>query len=96
MSQPEPAIPTWYVYLLECRNGRLYTGITTDIDRRFAEHARGVGAAFTRRNPPKAMLAATPCAGRSDASKLEYRVKSLRGPAAKRSFASLWPIQTKK
>lgn len=80
----------WFVYLLECQNGRLYTGITTDLARRFAQHASGKGAAFTRRNPPKAMLAAQPCSGRSEASRIECAVKALRTPGAKRLRASGW------
>jgi putative endonuclease len=31
----------WYVYLIECRDGSLYTGIATDVDRRYAEHVAG-------------------------------------------------------
>ncbi|MDX2298217.1 MAG: GIY-YIG nuclease family protein, partial [Xanthomonadaceae bacterium] len=38
----------WFVYLLECRGGRLYTGITVDVARRFAQHVNGKGARYTR------------------------------------------------
>ena len=38
----------WYVYLIECRDGSLYTGIATDVDRRYAEHVAGKGARYTR------------------------------------------------
>ena len=38
----------WYVYILKCRNGSLYTGITSDLKRRFKEHLSGKGAKFTR------------------------------------------------
>jgi len=38
----------WYVYILECQNGKLYTGMTNDLERRFKAHARGKGAWFTR------------------------------------------------
>lgn len=47
----------WYVYLLECQNGKIYTGITTDVNRRFDEHLSGTGAKFTRANPPVQILA---------------------------------------
>jgi putative endonuclease len=38
----------WYLYIVECSNGSLYTGITTDVERRFKEHACGKGARYTR------------------------------------------------
>ena len=66
----------YYVYMLECRDGRLYTGITTDLKRRFTEHNTGKRAArFTRANPPKRLIAARQVAGRSAALQLEARLK---------------------
>ena len=47
---------TWFVYLLECENGKIYTGITTDVTRRFDEHLKGTGAKFTRANLPGVSL----------------------------------------
>ncbi len=79
----------WFVYLLECANGRLYTGITTDLEKRFLKHSSGKGAIFTRLNRPKCMLAAHPCKNRSEASKLEYSVKKLT-PAGKYQLAAQW------
>lgn len=67
------------VYLLECRGGRLYTGITTDIDRRLAEHqTKRRGAKFTRAYPPVKLLAIQPAASRSAALQLEAALKKLR------------------
>jgi putative endonuclease len=83
----------WFVYLLECRNGRLYTGIAVDLAARFAAHRSGKGAMFTRLNPPRRMLAAQPCASRSEALKLEHAVKQLRVPA-KRALARQWALQS--
>ena len=81
----------WFVYILECSNGRLYTGITTDLERRFHEHSTGKGAMFTRLNRPERILAAITCKDRSVASKLEWSIKQL--PASKkRALASQWPI----
>lgn len=81
--------PAWFVYILECENGRLYTGITTDLGRRYREHATGRGAAFTRMNKPRRILAFTSCANRSEASRLEARIKKL--PAAdKRVLGASW------
>jgi putative endonuclease len=82
----------WFVYLLECRNGRLYAGVTVDLAARFAQHRSGKGAMFTRLNAPRRMLAAQSCASRSEAQKLETRVKRL-SVAAKRSLAAQWPLQ---
>ena len=69
----------WHLYLLECqnRNGRLsyYAGITTDLQRRYAEHASGNGARYTRANPPLRMVASKPFADRSSALKAEAALK---------------------
>ncbi len=67
--------------MLECRDGRLYTGITTDIQRRLTEHNTGLkGARFTRANPPKRLLAAQQVKDRSAALKLEASLKKLKRP----------------
>lgn len=68
---------TWWLYLLDCKHGRLYTGIARDVHARFALHASGKGAKFTRANPPIALLGAQPFANRSEASKAEYALKRL-------------------
>lgn len=83
---------TWFVYLLECSNGRLYTGITRDLERRFRQHHAGKGAMFTRLNRPERMLAALACADRSAASRLEWRIKQLSA-ADKRLTAAAWPLR---
>lgn len=67
----------WFVYLLECRNGALYCGITTDVGRRFTEHQSGKGARYTRLNPPLAIVAVKEYPDRSSASKAEWQVKKL-------------------
>lgn len=82
----------WFVYLLECSNGRLYTGITTDLDRRFAKHSSGKGAMFTRLNRPLRMIAAKPCENRSAASKLEWQIKRLK-VEQKWLLVADWPLQ---
>ena len=46
------AASPWHLYLIECRNGTLYAGITNDLERRYAQHASGKGAKYTRANPP--------------------------------------------
>ena len=83
---------TWFVYLLQCQNGKIYTGITTDVNRRFEEHLSGTGAKFTRSNPPLQILAFKPCISRSEASSIEYHVKGLK-PLQKRELAVIWNQQ---
>ena len=80
----------WFVYLLECANGRLYTGITTNLAERFRKHTSGKGAMFTRLNRPSHMIAAKRCKDRSDASKIEWMIKGLT-PEKKRALVSQWP-----
>lgn len=89
----EPSSLVWFVYLLECQNGRLYTGITPDLAERFRKHVTGKGAMFTRLNKPLRMIAATPCPNRSEASKLERTIKGLT-PDQKRWMAQTWLLQS--
>ncbi len=70
----------WFVYLIECQDGSLYTGVAVDVQKRYAEHAAGKGARYTRSHPPRRLLAQFPHADRSSALKAEYAIKQL--PAA--------------
>ena len=77
-TEGEPQAATeWVLYLLECENGSFYAGITTDLDRRFAEHVFGVGARYTRANPPKRVIAAKGFPDRASASRAEAALKQL-------------------
>lgn len=67
----------WWLYVLQCRDGTLYTGITNDLDRRFAMHNSGKGAKYTRSRLPVKMLCWWPHQTRSDALKEEYKFKQL-------------------
>jgi len=79
----ETSGPQWVLYLLECRGGTLYAGITTDLKRRFAEHVSGKGARYTRSHPPLRVVASMDFADRSAASKAEAVLKKLpRGQKA--------------
>jgi putative endonuclease len=78
---------TWFVYLIECVDGSLYTGITVDLAARFAAHREGRGGHYTRSHPPLRMLAAETHADRSAASKAEHRIKQLSA-AQKRAVAA--------
>lgn len=79
---------TWFVYLIECEGNSIYTGITTDVAARYAAHAAGKGAKYTRSRPPRQLLCSFPAADRSDASKLEYWIKRL-SPAQKYEIVTL-------
>lgn len=72
-----PGDDAWAVYLLECVDGRVYTGIARDPEQRYAKHLGGKGARFTRANPPKRLLGWVWVASRSEALKLEIAWKRL-------------------
>ena len=65
----------WWLYVLECRGGVLYTGIAKDVDVRFAAHLSGTGAKFTRLNRPLRVLAKALLPSRSAALRAEYAFK---------------------
>ncbi|MBR2879510.1 MAG: GIY-YIG nuclease family protein [Oscillospiraceae bacterium] len=70
----------YYTYILRCSDGSLYTGITTDLARRFSEHAGGTGRAgakYTAAKKPVAYECAFVCPDRSSASRLEAAIKRL-------------------
>ncbi len=68
----------WYLYIILTTNGKLYTEITTDVERRFKEHKTGQkGAKFTKANPPKKVVYTEEFEDRSSASKREWEVKKL-------------------
>ena len=76
---------SWFLYLIECMDGSIYTGIAVDVDARYAQHASGKGARYTRSHPPRRLLAALEYPDRSAAAKAEYRVKCLSA-GEKREF----------
>lgn len=68
---------SWVLYLLECESGSYYAGITTDLERRFAEHVFGIGARYTRANPPRRVIAVREFPDRASASRAEAALKKL-------------------
>ena|SRR3990167_9114826 len=68
---------SWFLYILECNDGTLYTGITNDITRRLRQHNDGKGARYTRTRCPVKLLYYEPCRNRADALIRECAVKSL-------------------
>ena len=67
----------WNVYLLRCGDGSLYTGISTDVERRLEEHRSGKGAKYTRSRGPLELAYVEDCADKSAALKRECEIKSL-------------------
>jgi len=69
---------SWYVYILSCNDGSLYTGITTDLYRRVAEHNSSVkGAKYTKARRPVRLVYHETAISRSAAAKREYKLKKM-------------------
>ena len=68
---------SWTVYLARCRDGTLYTGVTTDPDRRLAEHNAGCGGAYTRSRGPVVLVYWEEASDRSEALRREHAIKRL-------------------
>lgn len=67
----------YFVYILKCGNGSLYTGITTDVERRLAEHKSGKGARYTRSKGAGEIVHIERKKNRSTASKREAEIKKM-------------------
>ncbi|PJA32445.1 MAG: hypothetical protein CO187_03925 [Zetaproteobacteria bacterium CG_4_9_14_3_um_filter_53_7] len=67
----------WFLYLIRCNNGHLYTGITTDVERRFSEHCSGKGAKFLRGKGPLQLVFQQQAGDQSEALKTEAQVKKM-------------------
>ncbi len=67
----------WHVYILECSDGRLYTGVTTDLVRRLKEHRQGKGAKFTRAFGVNKFYYRELCSDRGAALKREAQIKKM-------------------
>ena len=68
---------TWYLYILRCGDGTLYTGITTDVEKRLEAHRSGKGAKYTRGRGPLELVYQEECGDHSSALKREAEVKKL-------------------
>ena len=67
----------WYLYVLRCGDGTLYTGITTDVERRLEAHRQGRGAKYTRGRGPLELAYQEECGTHTEALKREYAIKQL-------------------
>ena len=78
-------VMNWLVYIILCSDDSLYTGITIDVERRFAQHVAGTGAKYFRGRSPRRLVYLEGNHDRSSASRREVEVKKLR-PVDKRTL----------
>ncbi|WP_413740053.1 GIY-YIG nuclease family protein [Sodalis sp. RH14] len=90
--------PCWHIYLIRTASGALYTGVTTDVARRLAQHQRGSGAKALRGKGPLLLVYHCPAGDRGGALRWEYRIKQLTRAQKERLVASqastleaIWP-----
>ena len=77
LSAQARAAKRWYVYLIVCRGGAIYTGIARNVATRYAQHLAGTGARYTRANPPRRLLVKFACLNQSEAGRMEAAIKKL-------------------
>lgn len=82
------AAQPWFLYLIECSDDSVYTGVALDVAARYAAHARGKGARYTRSHPPRRLLATIEYPDRGSALSAEYAVKQMNA-VEKRAYAQL-------
>jgi putative endonuclease len=68
---------TWWVYMISCRGGKIYTGTAIDPEARYEAHRSGKGAAFTRANPPVLLLRSVAFESRPEACRAEAALKKM-------------------
>jgi len=85
-----PSAKPWYVYMIECGDGSIYTGVAVDVVARYGLHVAGKGARYTRSHPPRRLIAVQEQADRGTALRTERALKKL-SPQDKRAFALLHP-----
>ena len=69
--------PIWYVYILQCADGTLYTGITNDLDRRLKAHNAGIASKYTRVRRPVSIVYQEEAGTKGDALRRELQIKSM-------------------
>ncbi|HEX4607515.1 MAG TPA: GIY-YIG nuclease family protein [Urbifossiella sp.] len=74
---PRTPRPSWWVYVVRCADGTLYTGVSTDPDRRLSQHNAGTASKYTRSRRPVEMVYRERRRERSDALKREAALKTL-------------------
>jgi len=91
MSEEKSTAAEWYVYIIRCSDGRLYTGITNDVERRVLAHASGRGAKFFRGRKPLAIVYLEDGHDRASASRREAAIKRLDRAGKDRIIAAHGP-----
>ena len=83
------SLPRWYVYILQCADSTLYTGVTTDLQRRLQEHnqSKRLGAKYTRVRRPVSLVYQERAESRSGACKREAAIKKLSRKAKQQLIA---------
>ena len=82
----------WYLYLVRCNDGSLYTGISTDVERRFAAHTANRGARRLRGRGPLELVYSQALGDRSLAARVEHRVKRLNRSDKERLIRGELPL----
>lgn len=84
----------WSVYFVRTREGALYAGIATDVERRFDEHSSGIGAKYLRGKGPLELVWAQRVGERGDALRVEGKLKRMAKAAKEEIVASETSIET--
>ena len=84
----------WYVYILECGDGTLYTGATNDVARRLEAHNAGQGAKYTRGRGPLQLVYTEKCISCSQALSREYAIKKMTRSEKQRLIQNTNTLQT--
>ena len=70
-------VESWWLYMIECRGGGIYTGIAKDVQARYEQHAKGKGAKYTKMNPPIRLLGQVEFLSHKEAASEECKIKRL-------------------
>ena len=79
---------SWFVYILRCCDGTLYTGVTDDVQRRLAAHRAGKGAKYTRGRGPLELVYTQEQPDKSTALRREFQIKKLTRPQKERLISA--------
>ena len=82
----------WYLYILRCKDDTLYTGITTDVEKRLEAHRIGKGAKYTRGRAPLELVYRECCGSHSEALKREHQIKQLSRQEKEQLIADSSPL----
>lgn len=80
MDASAPGETAWFVYIVRCADHTLYTGVTTDAEKRVADHNAGRGARYTRSRLPVDLVYLEPASDRGAALRREAEIKRLSAP----------------